>query len=83
MPTGGVSLALMLWGNAMPKLLVDGQVVAEIDQGMADRLLDAASVGMGRLGRPPGFQAIATDMSRPVRAPISIKLILEFPSPPP
>jgi hypothetical protein len=64
----------------MSRLQVDGQVVAEIE--MADRLLDAASVGIGRLGRTTGFQAIVTDMSRRVRAPISIKLALEFPSPP-
>ena len=31
----------------MPQLQVDGQVIVEIDQGMADKLFQAASAGSG------------------------------------
>jgi hypothetical protein len=62
----------------MPQLQVDGQVVAEIDQWRADKLLQAASARIGRLRPPPTFRQGIADMPRSGRPSFPIELTLEF-----
>jgi hypothetical protein len=60
----------------MPTLQIDGNAIAEIEQGKATELLAAAAVGIGQVRRPAG---VGMGLPKPVGWILSIKLIVDFP----
>lgn len=66
----------------MPMLQIDGSAIAEIDQGKATELLDAAAVGIGQVRWPAGFPpSVGMDVPKLEGWTFSINLTVDFPEP--
>jgi hypothetical protein len=66
----------------MPKLQIDGETIAEIDQPTADMLLRAANRGVGKVRALAGFQGkVISGMRKPDPPLVTHIINVDFPLP--
>jgi hypothetical protein len=64
----------------MPQLQIDGVTIAEVDQAIANELLDMAKVGVGRLRGPSVFHGrVHADLAKPKALSVPVVVTVEFP----
>jgi hypothetical protein len=64
----------------MPRLQVDGVAVAEISEGMAEQLRNAAQIGIGKVREDATFQTGTREIQPRASVPtFEIKLTVDFP----